>query len=181
MPLEMTSLHVRFAQLRAESNVVRHFRLNFPYVLILDHLRSLSLVDDRFMPLDLVKLETPVSAIRMKKMNSGGSPVEVQTEDGQTFQADHVIVTVSLGVLKKQVNTLFSPPLSQRKQDIIESMGFGLIAKVVLHYEEPFWRDWKFDYVEGDLRAIALYWDEEADALQTDPEGRYVSFQSLGP
>ena len=154
-------------------------RLNFPYVLILDHLRSLSLVDDKFMPLDSVRLNTSVTAIRMKNMSSGNPcPLEIQTESGELIEADHVIVTVSLGVLKKNMNRWFSPSLSQRKRDIIVSMGFGLIGKVVLHYEEPFWSNWKFDYVDGDLRTLALYGDEEADAKETDPEGRYVSLHS---
>ena len=52
--------------------------------------------------------------------------------------ADRVIVTVPLGVLKAQT-IAFDPPLPERKRRAIERLGFGLLNKVVLSFEEPFW------------------------------------------
>jgi hypothetical protein len=44
----------------------------------------------------------------------------VQTSTGELLTADHVIVTVSLGVLKERHATLFNPELSALKQLAIQ-------------------------------------------------------------
>lgn len=51
---------------------------------------------------------------------TNGHPVLISTRDGREFQADHVIVTVSLGVLKAQHESLFIPPLPSKKVNAIE-------------------------------------------------------------
>jgi lysine-specific histone demethylase 1 len=62
----------------------------------------------------------------------------VKCEDGETFTADHVVFTGSLGVLKQQkIN--FEPPLPDWKRGAIERLGFGVMNKVVLVFERPFW------------------------------------------
>lgn len=65
--------------------------------------------------------------------------VEVTCEDGSTFSADHIIITVSLGVLKNKHKTLFTPPLPEIKIKAIESMGFGTLGKIFLEFKKPFW------------------------------------------
>ena len=67
---------------------------------------------------------------------SGTLPV-VETDRGE-FEADAVIVTLPLGVLKANAVT-FEPPLPRDKRDAISRLGMGALAKVVLHYEAPFW------------------------------------------
>jgi len=52
--------------------------------------------------------------------------------------ADRAIVTVPLGVLKAGA-IAFDPPLPGTKRQAIERLGFGLLDKVVLAFEEPFW------------------------------------------
>ncbi|GAT11754.1 monoamine oxidase [Mycolicibacterium novocastrense] len=52
--------------------------------------------------------------------------------------ADRVIVTVPLGVLKADA-IAFDPPLPQPKRDAIGRLGFGLLNKVVLAFDQPFW------------------------------------------
>lgn len=49
-----------------------------------------------------------------------GCPIVVTTKDNQIFHADHVIVTVSLGVLKKKHKSLFIPPLPAKKVEVIK-------------------------------------------------------------
>lgn len=54
---------------------------------------------------------------------------KVVCTDGEVFEADEVVVTAPLGVLK--TNTIdFDPPLPNWKQGAIDRMGFGLLNKV---------------------------------------------------
>lgn len=57
---------------------------------------------------------------------------------GQKHQADHVVITLPLGVLKTKEVT-FSPPLPQDKQGAIDRFGMGLLDKVVLEFPYAFW------------------------------------------
>jgi monoamine oxidase len=65
-------------------------------------------------------------------------PASIESEDGTTVNADSVVCTIPLGVLK-QGNVAFDPPLPPRKMEAIERLGFGILNKVVLVYNEPFW------------------------------------------
>ncbi|GMH04077.1 hypothetical protein Nepgr_005916 [Nepenthes gracilis] len=63
------------------------------------------------------------------------SPVKLQFSDGSIMRADHVIVTVSLGVLKagiRQDSSMFIPPLPSSKTDAISRLGFGVVNKLFL-------------------------------------------------
>ncbi len=53
--------------------------------------------------------------------------------------ADVAIVTVSLGVLEHG-SIRFDPPLSSSKRSAIERLGFGAFEKVVLQFDEAWWR-----------------------------------------
>ena len=50
----------------------------------------------------------------------------IKTTDGKTYCADHVIVTIPLGVLKEKYNTLFNPPLPEKKIKTIKVRSFPL-------------------------------------------------------
>jgi len=63
----------------------------------------------------------------------------VKCADGSEYQADHVIFTASLGVLKKNHEKLFTPQLPQKKVKAIESSGFGTLGKIFLEFDKPFW------------------------------------------
>ena len=63
--------------------------------------------------------------------------VHLETSGGPVA-ADRVIVTVPLGVLKAGTIT-FHPPLPGTKREAIERLGFGLLDKVVLAFDKPFW------------------------------------------
>ncbi|UXA16143.1 FAD-dependent oxidoreductase [Mycobacterium sp. SMC-4] len=79
-----------------------------------------------------VTLDCAVTGIRY-----GGSVVRVDTSQG-VIEASQVILTVPLGVLKAGV-IAFDPPLPHDKRRAIERLGFGLLDKVVLRFDEPFW------------------------------------------
>lgn len=65
------------------------------------------------------------------------NPIHVETPQG-VLAADHVIVTVPLGVLKAGT-IAFDPPLPEPKRRAIERLGFGVLNKVALTFSEPFW------------------------------------------
>ena len=87
-------------------------------------------------PLDLRK-QSPVSRINYTAGGSEG-PATVECEDGTRIDADFVVSTIPLGVLKHG-NVKFEPPLPPWKSDVISRLGFGVLNKVILVYKEPFW------------------------------------------
>ncbi|CAK1554252.1 unnamed protein product [Leptosia nina] len=84
-----------------------------------------------------IKLSTEVSQIVWPKDGSGD--VKVSCTDGSTYTAKHVIVTVSLGVLKERYTTMFSPVLPDEKITSIQKMSLGLVNKVILRFPQRFW------------------------------------------
>nr|AHZ89369.1 polyamine oxidase [Branchiostoma japonicum] len=82
-------------------------------------------------------------------------PVIVHCEDGSTYFANHVIVTVSLGFLKLNHSTLFEPPLPLCKVDAISSLGFGTVDKIFLRFPSPL--------LEKAFSCIQLFWDQDKE------------------
>ena len=64
---------------------------------------------------------------------------KIVCEDGDTFDADHIVLTTSLGVLKEE-KVSFDPPLPDWKKGPIQRLGFGTLNKVILVYDKPFWK-----------------------------------------
>ena len=64
--------------------------------------------------------------------------VEVDATGGAGYEADHVVVTVPLGVLKAGT-IAFEPPLPAAKATAIERIGMGLLDKTYLRFPEVFW------------------------------------------
>ena len=81
-----------------------------------------------------IRLNEPVSAI-----NTSTGPVTVTTSAG-THTADHVILTIPIGVLK-QNNITFTPELPTAKAGAISRLGSGLLNKVFLEFPtgSQFW------------------------------------------
>ncbi|TKY72796.1 polyamine oxidase 5 [Spatholobus suberectus] len=62
-------------------------------------------------------------------------PVKLHFCDGSVLSADHVIVTVSLGVLKAAIRDdsgMFCPPLPPYKAEAISRLGFGVVNKLFM-------------------------------------------------
>lgn len=72
-------------------------------------------------------------------------PVTVTTSKGEEHEADRLVCTVPLGVLKAG-RVQFVPPLPAWKQKAIERLGFGCLDKVVLFFPRVFW-DEEVDYL----------------------------------
>jgi len=65
--------------------------------------------------------------------------VNVRSAAGPAEDGSHVVVTVPLGVLKDQ-RPRFSPALPPDRLDAIDRLGFGRFEKVVLTFDQAFWR-----------------------------------------
>lgn len=86
--------------------------------------------------LDL-KTKFPVKSISYHGEDTLGSAT-IECDDGSVVDADAVVCTIPLGVLKQNSIT-FEPPLPSWKTDVIERLGFGILNKVVLVYNKVFW------------------------------------------
>ena len=85
-------------------------------------------------------------------------PITITCTNGTIHSADHVIITVSLGVLKDRCHPacplpLFHPKLPEEKLTVIAKLGMGKVNKVVLEFPAPI--------VDGKFSSIELYWDEK--------------------
>lgn len=80
-----------------------------------------------------IKLNTVAKEIRRTKK---GTTLGFEKIDNQSFDA--VLVTVSLGVLKRG-DIKFEPALPENKQRAIHRLGMGILDKVYLLFDEPFW------------------------------------------
>ena len=79
-------------------------------------------------------------------------PIQIHTAAGDIIPADHVIVTSSLGFLKRHAHTMFRPLLPTDKMAAIQRMGFGTVNKIFLQFETPFW--------DNNCEKISLSWTD---------------------
>ncbi|KAK9275141.1 hypothetical protein L1049_022400 [Liquidambar formosana] len=106
------------------------------YLSIIEFLASL-------LPAGLVQLGRKVTKIEWQpdghrplevENGHGDRPVKLHFCDGSTMLADHVIITVSLGVLKASIRDgssgMFHPPLPSFKAEAISRLGFGVVNKL---------------------------------------------------
>ncbi|XP_075237366.1 spermine oxidase-like isoform X2 [Lycorma delicatula] len=91
-----------------------------------------------------------------------GNEVKICCEDGSHYFADHVIVTVSLGVLKVLAKTMFNPSLPDNKLAAIESLGFDVVDKIYIQFET---RWWPLDF---EYRLNFLWSDEDKQRFKNE-------------
>ncbi|KAK3087785.1 hypothetical protein FSP39_010562 [Pinctada imbricata] len=77
---------------------------------------------------------------QVSEISYDGDSCRICTVNGKTYEANKVIVTVPLGVLKNE-DIAFSPSLPEWKTAAIRSLGSGTVEKVVMRFESPFWRE----------------------------------------
>ncbi|KAL1371866.1 hypothetical protein HN51_002071 [Arachis hypogaea] len=85
-------------------------------------------------------------------------PVKLHFCDGSVMHADHVIITVSLGVLKAAIGDdqgMFQPPLPNYKAEAISRLGFGVVNKLFMqlsptthHCKDGHHRPKRFPYLQ---------------------------------
>lgn len=74
---------------------------------------------------------------RVTKIDYAGSKPKI-THNGNISEADYIIVTVPLGVLKSE-KIQFVPPLPSYKQNAIQKIGMSCVNKFLLTWNTPFW------------------------------------------
>ncbi|KAH8377184.1 hypothetical protein KR093_003891, partial [Drosophila rubida] len=107
-----------------------------------------NIVEELTNDLDVGQLQTgkPVGQIQWRTMSE---PQSVGCMDGSLYQADHIICTLPLGVLKTFAPILFKPTLPLDKLQAIQNLGFGNPVKIYLSYKRPIGR-----WLKSNLRPL---------------------------
>lgn len=80
-----------------------------------------------------IRLSTAV-----RRIEWGADGVTVFAGEDESLRADRVVVTLPLALLKAG-DVEFVPELPDAKQDAIDRLGAGPVAKIVLKFDEPLW------------------------------------------
>ncbi|XP_074595076.1 spermine oxidase-like [Brevipalpus obovatus] len=83
-------------------------------------------------------LNSPVSRIDWSSINEQDRKVKVTIEnDGSKtiIKCNRIVSTLPLGVLKANHEQIFHPSLPEAKRKAIQSLGFGVVDKIYLEYE----------------------------------------------
>lgn len=96
----------------------------------------------------LIQLNKTVSNI-----DYNNNPATVTCTDGSTYSADHVLSTVSIGVMKEKHESMFTPRLSKPKRDAIDHTNLGTANKIYIEFSAPFW--------SKDFKGMNLLWFEK--------------------
>ncbi|KAJ8120022.1 hypothetical protein ONZ43_g3163 [Nemania bipapillata] len=83
-----------------------------------------------------VRKDTAVKKVSYDPNGMAGARIEC--ENGSVIEADYVISTIPLGVLKYG-SIEFQPPLPKKKTEAISRLGFGILNKIILVYDHAFW------------------------------------------
>lgn len=97
-----------------------------------------------------------------------GSKVVLETSDKSIYSADHVLITMPLGVLQAHHSRLFIPKLPHDKIKAIENIKFGTLGKIFFEFEEPFWGQERSDF----FVMYSLLWTDKdlVEIMGTDKE-----------
>ncbi|XP_011183904.2 spermine oxidase [Zeugodacus cucurbitae] len=120
---------------------------------------------------------------------SSKGDIRLRLWNGELILADHVICTVSLGVLKDIHQKLFTPTLPLAKCRAIDGLSLGTVDKFFLEFKQPFaplnWAGFSFLWQEEDLaelRNSGNYWLESVFNFQTvSNQPRLLQGWILGP
>jgi monoamine oxidase len=100
--------------------------------------------------IDKVTLNSPVT-----KVDYNGSKLAVTTAAGKVYNADRVVITVPLAVLKSgQIE--FAPTLPATKTTAISNIGMGAGMKVILKFKTRFW-DGAMETIIGGPKSVEMW------------------------
>ena len=144
-PLDIKSAYLDFSFPLGDQSIL----IEGGYQLLVDKLSN-------DIPQHIIHLNTCATCIKWTPMDNAESdhthhPVTVQCMGGSEYSVDHVIVTVSLGVLKSR-DLVFDPPLPVAKQRATRRLGMGLMVKVSFQFSAPL--------VPSTYRKVGFVWRE---------------------
>ncbi|XP_038592758.1 peroxisomal N(1)-acetyl-spermine/spermidine oxidase-like isoform X2 [Micropterus salmoides] len=114
------------------------------------------------LPSGLVTYNKPVRCVHWSNTEKKENPVVIECDTGERIAADHVVVTVPLGYLKKHHSALFRPPLPLHKLHSIQRLGFGTNNKIFVEFDSPWW--------DADCEVIHLVWEDEDVMVDQVPD-----------
>lgn len=85
---------------------------------------------------DHIELNAEVDKIEWDRNDD---TISIKTSEGRHYDADRVIFTASLGVLKEKHSSLFTPALSGKRVDAINGLSMGTVGKVYMRFDQAFW------------------------------------------
>ncbi|KHJ34954.1 putative vacuolar protein sorting 33a-like protein [Erysiphe necator] len=89
-------------------------------------------------PLTIRKNSTVKRIIYNDRLHGSNNPkARIECQDG-IIEADCIVSTIPLGVLKQQ-SIQFEPALPEWKKGAIQRIGYGVLNKIILVYSEVFW------------------------------------------
>ena len=97
---------------------------------------------------DKIRLSTIFESIYWNESTS----VRVSTTNGDYF-AEYVVLTPSIGVLKRNKYKLFHPALPLLQQEAFEATDVGAIMKIFLYFDTKWWKN--------NDQAFSFFWNEE--------------------
>ncbi|NQY68451.1 MAG: FAD-dependent oxidoreductase [Flavobacteriales bacterium] len=104
------------------------YYVDIPYKKLLD-----TLYFNQLHKKNMIQYDFPVTEI-----NYTGDIVTVSNAEGESFTANHVVVSVSVEVLKSNL-IHFTPDLPKKKVDAYSSMAMDEGWRMYLKFKEPFW------------------------------------------
>ncbi|XP_036336587.1 spermine oxidase-like [Rhagoletis pomonella] len=115
---------------------------------------------------DRIRYNSRVQNIAWKEVNGN---IRIRLWNGELIEADHVICTVSLGVLKETHQQMFTPALPPAKCRAIDGLKLGTVDKFFMEFKDPFgqsdWPGFCFLWRDEDLlelRNSEKFWLEGA-------------------
>jgi monoamine oxidase len=106
-----------------------------------------------------IHLETKVDEVHW-----GEKTVHLKTSSGDVFKGDKLIVTLPLGVIRNN-EVQFYPDLHE-KFSAIDKVGFGHVIKILMQFNEAFWRErkeWEDIAFIFSNQAIPTWWTQLPD------------------
>jgi polyamine oxidase len=120
---------------------------------------------------------------RVTKVNYSTGGVQIKSEKGTTINADYVICTIPLGVLKTK-DVIFEPPFSDEKQEAIDGLGMGFYEKIYVIFPTMFWNDSSevLIYISENETAhdSIMTWGLNLDHKKYFPGSKMLTFHSMG-
>ncbi|XP_028784522.1 polyamine oxidase 1-like [Neltuma alba] len=125
----------------------------------------------------------------VRELQHSRSGVTVITEDGCIFEADYVVLSVSIGVLQSEL-IAFNPPLPRWKLESIEKCDVMVYTKIFLKFPDKFWPsgpEKEFFIYAHERRGYYTFWQHMENAYPgshilvvtlTNEESKRVEAQS---